>query len=536
MKILRHPAFLLLIAAYLSLGFAGLRFGLPDRTHLFSYSSDENYWIMAHNHLLGEGSFFANPKMHQPTLYLYIYLGALGFAKKAGYFTIDQVPQGELRTRVWFSRFYLMGRYLQLLFGLGVVAAFGAVTFRYYGTIGALLGTSLLALSPGFVAASHLSETNVLVTALAFASLALLMRDLETPAGPSHPWLRRAAFLAGLACAAKYSAFALAAPLVFAGWRKYGRLAICLESVGLMAIGFAAGYPYAWLAPTDFIAGFRLVSDWLKAPVPGFLDRVLFPFLYPFPYSLGPALFGVGLLSIAWALVRRDMKSDVLLIWLAAFLAGVYRVGTYAAPPRVLIAAPAIVFLIVRLFTELKESDQRFRRVIPVVACLLVGVTLLYTLTIVRLRRSVPPQKVASEWIWQHVPTGTPFGILTNAFYWTPDILYPTAPDIDGFKPLYPTEILKDIESARRLPFIVVAESHRHMQDGKVVSWLESGKEFALVARFGRELRFGRFRWRRPELPHGMPEHDLWMESLYIYANRSAVAGPKPSRAAQKSL
>jgi len=205
------------------------------------------------------------------------------------------------------------------------------------------------------------------------------------------------AFIAGIACGTKYSAFALAVPLAYAAHCKRRNLLTSLEALGFMVIGFAAACPFSWLEPVSFVAGFRILVNWLEFPIPGLLNRILFPLLFPFPYCLGPVLSWTGIGAILWAIFHRNKGLNLLLLWLFAFFIGVYRCGSISSPGRVLIAAPVITLLVGRMIMAWHARFPRWRPVLFTATAGLFLSTLLMTLTIVRLHNSVPLQKQASQ-------------------------------------------------------------------------------------------------------------------------------------------
>ncbi len=508
------------MALFISLAWPGMRFGLPDNTHLFSYHADEGMWIIGLNNMMLSKERFPNPKLIQPTLYLWSYAMSLRIAEHLDYLNPVHSPKDVIPTRFTYARVHLAGRYLVLGYALLAFVVTWAIAFRCYGRTVALISTSLMAITPGFIALTHYSYTNIPAMAMAMLSIACLLQYLVVPKA-SRRWYFAAAFFAGLACATKYSAFALAIPMLYAWWTRERELKTLIQGAGLALLAFVLGCPFLMLTPSQFFQGFAVLSAWLKIPIPGLLNKIVFPFKYPYPYLMGMAFFWVSVVACLWAASRKDRGSVLLLLWLAALLAGAYRCGAIATPGRLLVALPALAILTARMIEFFTQTAGKHRALAWTLTACLYGSTLLPALAVVHLHNTPPPQKVASQRMWEHIPQGTPIGGVEHAFHWTPDIMYPTAPDLVNYKPYFPLIDLKgSIEAAKKVPYILAAEHQRWRVDPEFFKWLESGKDFVLQETFRRDLRFGQYRWHRPESPFGMSEDDLSVNTLYIYRNR----------------
>lgn len=199
---------------------------------------------------------------------------------------------------------YLTARILVALIGTGAVAAAWWLGRAAYGRMAGWVAAAVVAVETVGVAYSHMAVTDVLMTGLITVSLALAVTGRIEWAG----------LVAGLAASAKYPAVFLVAPLVVAGWRQWGRLAIAL---GLAVLAFFATSPFVLVHPhqawDDATRVQRLARDgWL-----GFEDDsfALFSFTGRLWWTLGPVLV-VSVIGLVLAL-RRRARADLIL---AAFV------------------------------------------------------------------------------------------------------------------------------------------------------------------------------------------------------------------------
>ena len=208
-----HPLIVLFIAAacYLSMAIAGMHFGLPDSGHNLSYNCDELNYIEVLSRLKpSEGKINPHPFFTHPTGYLLMNGTALLAMRAVGW-----IPKGDqefFRLNPYlFARFYLVGRTLQVFFGLALLIAGWFVFRKIWGDSVASYTLLLLAVSPSFVATSHFSQANMPVALFMFFALAALWFGVSK--GFAEKWLYFASYLNGLAISIKVSALAFFAPI-----------------------------------------------------------------------------------------------------------------------------------------------------------------------------------------------------------------------------------------------------------------------------------------------------------------------------------
>ncbi len=234
---------ILLVATALRL--AGITWGLPGRTHLFSYHPDEYFSLQVALNLLARDP---NPHFfNYPSLYLYLAAAAAMVGSGGGTLGASMGDVGEL-----LRRFTLSARVMTVLLSiLTVLVVYGAAS-RLLNRPAGLWAAAFLAVAPGHVLYSHFAAVDValaLFTALSLYAAIALFED--------HRF--KTAALAGLAtgaaAATKYNgALALAMPLLALGWQLPGRqgrtapiAARAAAVVVLMVVGFCLFSPYVVL-------------------------------------------------------------------------------------------------------------------------------------------------------------------------------------------------------------------------------------------------------------------------------------------------
>ena len=274
---------------------------------------------------------------------------------------------------------YLTARVVAVAFGLVAVAGSWFLGRRAYGPAAGLVAAAAVAVETTSVAYSHMAVTDVPLTALVAASLALIVSGR----------LEWAGLVAGLAASAKYPGVFLLVPLVVAGWRKWRRLAV---AVTLCAAGFLAASPFvavhAGQAWTEASSVQRLAREgWL-----GFENDTfaLFSFTGRLWHGLGPALLIAGA-GLVLALVRRRPPDLVLASFVLVYFADLLTLDAHF--DRYLLP----------LVPALGALAGRLRPLAPVTLLLLV-VPLTHSIRDdVRLTRT-DTRIVAARWIRQHVP------------------------------------------------------------------------------------------------------------------------------------
>jgi 4-amino-4-deoxy-L-arabinose transferase-like glycosyltransferase len=195
---------------------------------------------------------------------------------------------------------YLTARLLVAAFGVAAVGAAWWLGRVAYGPIAGLVAAAAVAVETIGVAYSHMAVTDVPMTALLAASLALAVSGR----------LELAGLAAGLAVSAKYPAVFLAVPLVVAGWGRWRRLAVSLAAA---IAAFLATSPYVLVHPHQAWSDTTRVQRLAREGWLGFEHDswALFSFTGKLWAGLGPAL-AIAVLGLVLAL-RRRTRTDLIL-------------------------------------------------------------------------------------------------------------------------------------------------------------------------------------------------------------------------------
>jgi hypothetical protein len=512
------------LLVYLVLALSGIRYGLPHGDRLLSYNPDETTWMEALSRIR-PGHLNPAPVLITPTGYLEMYGAAVGLARITGY-----IP--HLGDKEWyrthpekFARFYSVGRYLQVLFALLMLMTVWSVSRQVFSLYAANITVLLLSITPSLVAASHFSQANVPVAALASVSLGALLLDSHTRRiNPGWLWL--GALFCGVAIGTKYSAMPLLLPVAYQSWeRRASPSAVFGVLVGLVA-GLFMTCPFAFIDPASYLEGFKSLADANLEPISGFFAKLITPFRYPFRFALGGVL--ETLCAVAFfAQIKERGPVRLLVLWISGFFAGVLFAGDIASPGRVLIVLPALIMLVGKLFHE-GWAHGLPRRGLVAAVTLLYLVTGVPTVAIVRLRHQIPVQQQAEEWIMKNIPVAHAIGVPRSVYWWTPDVLYASASHPERMAAAYPVVNLKyskQIALTARPDYILVSEREREgcyrwpeyaATCGEFFNWLETGGEYTVVQNFPRRIGLLGWHWKRPEIAL-ITDDDLWQTSLTLY-------------------
>lgn len=274
-----------------------------------------------------------NPRFfHWPSLTFYVFAGLF---RAAGAIRRLAGSDGGLSA----AEQLLVARACVALAGTATLVVLFDLGRRVAGPSTGLLAAALLAVAMLHVRDSHFAMTDVLMTLLVTAALALLVRAVDQ-GEPVRAWRRFAAagVVAGLAVSTKYNAAAIGASMGAAqllvwspDWRSVASPRTWLPSIAFAVAcvaGFLVGTPYALLDFGRFAShlyfdfthlaeGHGLNID-LGRGWSSHLTRSL-------PYGVGPPAFAAGILGIP-LLFRHHLRAGLVV---ASFAAALYAaVGT----------------------------------------------------------------------------------------------------------------------------------------------------------------------------------------------------------------
>jgi len=234
----------------------GLRWGLPDSTHLFSYHPDEYHSLRGLLSLALSGDL--NPHFfNYGSLYLYLVsaAGVLGHGVLISSLSLETLPEA---LRAW----TLDARVVSVLAGVLTVVTVYVVARRVWSSLLAACCALLLALAPLHVLNSHYGTVDVTQTLFVALTLLFSVRLVESGRWQDCVW---AGLAVGLAASTKYSGLlVVVAPLtaIVLSWgnRASGRCASDAARKMLIVLG-AAVVAFALTSPFTFLAWSEAKQD-----------------------------------------------------------------------------------------------------------------------------------------------------------------------------------------------------------------------------------------------------------------------------------
>ena len=277
---------------------------------------------------------------------------------------------------------YLTARIVGVVLALAAIAAAWWLGRRAFGPSAGVVAAAVVAVCTIHVAYSRAAVTDVPLTLAVAAALALMV------AGK----LELAGLAVGVATGFKYPGVFLLVPLVVAGWRRWGRVAL---GVLLAVAAFLATSPFvlvhAGQAWDDARRVQRLArAGWLgfehdhSAPV-AFVDRLW--------EGLGPVLL-VCVLGLVVAFARRTRADLILASFVLAYFVNLLTLDAHFDR------------YVLPLIPPLGALAGRFRSLAPVTLLLLV-VPLTWSIRDAKELTRTDTRVIAHRWVERNLPRGT---------------------------------------------------------------------------------------------------------------------------------
>jgi len=418
---------LILIAAFV-LRIIGLRWGLPNQHHLFSYHPDEAPILQPTLAMIARGG--GNPHFfNYGTFYLHV----------TAFFGISFIGLGIIRPEHLWPSLHLLARSLTVVMGVGTVAAVYFIARRTIPVPWALAAAALVAVAPMHALHGHFATVDVPATF--FLALALLA--IVALADHAHiGYYVLSGSLIGLAAATKYTmALALLPLLVIHFIAKPPQFKFAppiwylAVAAGCAVAAFVIACPYALL--------------WHGGGVglnPEFKRHVLFEMrhmkeggtfafvntgtgwgyhlLRSLPCGLGIPFLAAGLVGIG-ALVRLASPAAIaMLVWSVPYFliigAAQERFLRYTIPlvPFAAISAAALLHLI-------SGAEKPTRRGIAwaiIVGIVLVATTAWYCGANVAVLARDDPRDTAGDFLRQRLQ-GKTLGVASEPWFFTPSVV-----------------------------------------------------------------------------------------------------------------
>lgn len=510
---------ILLIA--LALRATGLRWGLPDPTHYFSFHPDE--WVLL-GHTLGldfpRGQF--DPQFYNyGTLYLYL----VHLALLAGFAYGWLVPPQDISQYQAVASLHLTGRWLSVVAGVLTCWLTWEMGKRLCGERCAVLAALLLAVVPLHTVHSHFLTTDATATLFTTGALLAAMRLYETG---SRRALLGAAVLTALAAATRYNAGVVGVvPLLAWGTRARERREAWMGGVLLFlavsAVAFLIFCPGMWLNPEVFWRDVRYEARHVREGHGLVFVNTGWGWVYHYwtnlRFGLGlPLLLLSTLAVVVAALSRRPL---VLLLWV--FVVGYYlflgafavRFGRYLLP-----LLPPLMALTAWLVAEgWRQTRGAARALLAAVTAGVALYTVLWGTAVVTTLLQPDPRLQALQWIQREVPPGTAIGFATIPWFYTPPLSpywgelqasrrAERAREVQEYRLLVPQQEW-DPSVLRQAQVVVLSEFEVddavRIRHAPATAFLEEmQRSFQRVAQFDTTFRLGALDFGKRHVPHDM--------------------------------
>lgn len=425
---------ILVLAAVLRI--AGLRWGLPNDLHIYSYHPDEFLTIGSSGRIAGliDGHRTINPGLYNyPSLYLYI--SALSMMVANGYGLLNSGAD-----------IYLAARIITVLMALGAVGATYWAGREMFGRKAGLLSALIIAIAPIHLQHSHFATVDVPSTL--FVALCLGYSAKIIKSGMRRDYIL-AGIMAGLAAGTKYNAVLLVLAPVAAHLLS-GKMAPNSLPIGgrvrERAQTFATN-PNLWLIPAFTILAFIISTPGCVLYTGQFLHGLTYEmqhasqghglvfagtgngFLYTLTSSLHYGLgYGLTLLFVVASIggiCKRDKNAIMMLAFIIPYYALIslsqVRFARYALP-----MFPAAAILISSLAFSIYARLASIRKLAAYAWLGAIGIILLgtynYSTNLNYTFLQPDPRDIAARWITQQIPPDTSIGLIDYPWFYTPPL------------------------------------------------------------------------------------------------------------------
>ncbi|MCE5314902.1 MAG: glycosyltransferase family 39 protein [Armatimonadota bacterium] len=404
----------ILLAAALRL--AGLRWGLPDSIHAYSYHPDEFLTIGAAFSSVYLGRSFDPHFYNYPSLY--IYLSALAMAVGIGY---GLIGGGD--------GVYLAARLVTVMMGVGAVAATYWAGEEMFGKTAGLLAALVLAIAPLHVQHSHFATVDVpstLFVALALGYCARIMKYSDW-----RDYILAGA-MAGLATGTKYNAVLVIFSVIAAHFLRDGvrwpsiRSTKLWVSLGCVIAAFVISTPGCVLRTTEFLHGLKYemahTSTGHGLVFAGTGNGFIYTFTSSFWYGLGPLLAILMLISLVGAVIKRDRMTLVVLAFALPYYV-LISLSQVRFARYTLLMFPAVA-LMIGWFCQwiLTRGTAAKRRIWAALGIAFFALALICPLVIDRLFLVSDLRDVAARWIFRNVPKKSSIGMIDLPWFYSPPL------------------------------------------------------------------------------------------------------------------
>lgn len=402
----------------------GIRWGLPDVLHDFTYHPDEIFQVGAMLRV-NPFAFEFDPGFYSyPSGYMNLGAIVLRIATQYG-MAVDESLTG----------IYLTARLVVVALGtLAIPVAYGAAK-RLYGRAAGILAALILAITPLHIVHSHFATVDV---PAAFWTAVTIFAASVIISKPVAKWYIIAGLAAGFAAGTKYNAAIVFLPVLVAHFlrpetgrflRKIGDGRLW-AAVGAFFAGFIISTPAILTAPGKYMDGFlyelRHAGSGhglvFQDKGPGWFDVMV----NSLGYGLGVFLLVMALAAVGMAIVRRKPGDWLVLSFVVPYYAMVsfseVRFARY-----VILILPPLAMLVGRMMAEVyqvaRDQGGTALKWSWVAICMAVlFYTGIYAAALDRLFILPDPRTQAAEWFHSNVEPSATISFPTVPWFYSPPL------------------------------------------------------------------------------------------------------------------
>jgi 4-amino-4-deoxy-L-arabinose transferase-like glycosyltransferase len=430
-KRIERATLAVIMLAALVLRFAGLRWGLPNAAHMFSYHPDEVPLLGPVWYMLMSGDW--DPHFYNYGT-CYVYLVAI-IAKAGEVMGFIPIPRGG-----W-TELHLIARVLTALMGTATVYFVYLIGKHLRGGGLGLAAAALMAILPGHVVHSHYATVDVPAAFLITVMFVAVLRFFGRAELSSY---LVAGLLLGLAVATKYTVVVAVIPLIaahFFATDEYGDAPPPLYPVAgivVAALAFYAATPFL-LVLTD--QGFRINPSFIRdvrfeiehMRIGGTFAFIntgpgwIYHLMRSLPAAMDYAGFGLAIIGMVLMVQRGGPVALVLFSFALPYFglvgAGKERFLRYMMPLLPVLAISAVYALDRLREASVPASNNRAALVAPLLlgtACFVV--TGWYAIQMVGIMVAADVRDQAAAWLQPYANRKIGVGLASAPWYYTPPI------------------------------------------------------------------------------------------------------------------
>lgn len=413
---------ILILFSGLFLRLYGIKWGLPNQSHFFSYSPDEYtifYWLSQMNPSKLD---FNIHTYFNGTIFVYIFAFVLKILSTMKVVVLTSSREFYHSYPLEWAKLYLTGRLLIVFFSALTVYVVYLLGGNLYNKKTGLISALLFSILPLHIVFSHQMIIDVVVIFWVCLAFVFLSKILFIN---SWRWYILAGISIGAALACKITAIIILPFFLLCHILREKRLIIerkLIASHLVILLSYLFLNPYLILnlkeAREELLIYNGLVTTAWRDSGFNWLAQI-FNLSH---YGFGLLLFVLSLAGILLALIMRRRSDIVLLSWIVINFIIISKTYTPFIKYH-LIISPFLVILGARFIVNLLKGKKLIKYSIIVIFITVTVFTLISSLAYARLMASQDVRDEASDWLLSNIPKGLKIAIAREPYYFSPPII-----------------------------------------------------------------------------------------------------------------